>query len=84
MSFVGFVQKYYSCNNYAYSTLKPHFDLGLELAKKHGSNLSVIECVYKIQPKFYFFETESDKKTAQDQVANLKEELKKWKELAKK
>ena len=63
---------------------KKSFDLGLELAKKHGSNLSVIECVYKIQPKFYFFETESDKKTAQDQVTKLKEELKKWKELAKK
>ena len=61
---------------------KKSFDMGLELAKKLGSDLSVIECVYKIPPKFYFFETKSDKKIMQDQVKKLKEELKNWKELA--
>ena len=41
---------------------KKSFDMGLGLAKKLDANLSVIECVYKIPPKFYFFETKSDKK----------------------
>ena len=63
---------------------KKSFDLGLSLAKKYDAELSVIECVYKIQPKFYFFETESDKKIMQKQTLKLKEELKKWKELAQK
>ena len=63
---------------------KKSFDLGLSLAKKYDAELSVIECVYKIQPKFYFFETESDQKTMQEQTLKLKEELKKWKELAQK
>ena len=63
---------------------KKSFDLGLELAKKFGAELSVIECVYKIQPKFYFFETKSDKKTLQTQISKIKDELKKWKELATK
>ena len=61
---------------------KKSFDMGLGLAKKHNATLSVIECVYKIPPKFYFFETKSDKKIAQSQVTKIKEELKKWKELA--
>ena len=63
---------------------KKSFDLGLALAKKLGTELSVIECVYKVQPKFYFFETESDKKIIQEQISKLKDELKKWKELAEK
>ena len=63
---------------------KKSFDLGLGLAKKLDTKLSVIECVYKIQPKFYFFETESDKKIVQEQISKLKEELKKWKERAQK
>jgi len=41
------------------------FDIGLALAKKFDSELSIIECVYKIPPKFYFFETKSDKKSTQ-------------------
>ena len=61
---------------------KKSFELGLGLAKKLNAELSVIECVYKIQPKFYFFETDSDKKIMQKQTSKLKEELKKWKELA--
>ena len=63
---------------------KKSFDLGLALAKKFNTELSVIECVYKVQPKFYFFETQSDKKIMQEQISKLKEELKKWKELAQK
>ncbi|NIM26227.1 MAG: universal stress protein [Nitrosopumilaceae archaeon] len=63
---------------------KKSFDMGLGLAKKHNATLSVIECVYKIPPKFYFFETKSDKKIAQSQVTKIKQELKKWKELAAK
>ena len=63
---------------------KKSFELGLSLAKKFNAELSVIECMYKIQPKFYFFETDSDKKIMQKQTSKLKEELKKWKELAEK
>jgi len=63
---------------------KRSFDTGLELAKKFDSKLSVIECVYKIPPKFYFFETKSDKKITQEQTSKLKKELKKWKEIAQK
>jgi len=61
---------------------KRAFDIGLTLAKKFGGELSVIECVYKIPPKFYFFETKSDKKIIQKQIIKLKQELKKWKEMA--
>lgn len=63
---------------------KKSFDVGLALAKKFDSELSVIECVYKISPKFYFFETKSDKKIMQKQILKIKEELKKWKEIAQK
>jgi len=58
--------------------------MGLELAKKFDSILSIIECVYKIPPKFYFFETKSDKKITQEQTSKLKKEVKKWKEIAQK
>ncbi len=61
---------------------KKSFDMGLILAKKLDSDLSVIECVYKNPPKFYFFETKSDKKIAEKQMLKIKNELKKWKELA--
>lgn len=61
---------------------KKSFDMGLGLARKLDANLSVIECVYKIPPKFYFFETKSDKKITEKQIHKIKEELKKWKELA--
>ena len=61
---------------------KRAFDTGLALAKKFGSELSIIECVYKIPPKFYFFETKSDKKITREQILNLKQELKKWEEIA--
>jgi hypothetical protein len=54
------------------------------IAKKFDAELSIIECVYKIPPKFYFFETKSDKKIMQKQIFKLKEELKKWKEMAQK
>lgn len=63
---------------------KRSFDIGLALAKKFDSELSIIECVYKIPPKFYFFETKSDKKITQEQTSRLKKELKKWKEIAQK
>ena len=63
---------------------KRSFDMGLALAKKFDTELSIIECVYKIPPKFYFFETKSDKKIMQDQIFKLKQELKKWKGMAQK
>ena len=58
--------------------------MGLILAKKFDTELSIIECVYKTPPKFYFFETKSDKKIMQDQIFKLKQELKKWKGMAQK
>lgn len=63
---------------------KTSFDLGLEMAKKFDSELTVIECMYKTPPKFYFFETKSDKKNSQKQTAKLKAELETWKNLAQK
>ena len=63
---------------------KKSFDLGLEMAKRFDAELTVIECMYKTPPKFYFFETKSDKKTTQTQVDKLKEELENWKEIAQK
>lgn len=62
---------------------KKSFDIGLELAKKFDAELTVIECVYKIPPKWYFFETKSDKKITQNQVSKIKSELERWKEVAK-
>jgi len=63
---------------------KQSFNMGLALAKKFDSKLSVIECVYKTHPKFYFFESKSDKKIRQKQISKLKNELKTWKDLAQK
>jgi hypothetical protein len=63
---------------------KKSFELGLEMAKKFDSELTVVECMYKTPPKFYFFETKSDKKTTQVQMAKLKAELESWKSLAQK
>ncbi|MFB5635656.1 MAG: universal stress protein [Nitrosopumilus sp.] len=63
---------------------KKSFELGLEMAKKFDSELTVIECMYKTPPKFYFFETKSDKKTTQNQIAKLKAELENWKAVAQK
>ena len=60
------------------------FDLGLEIAKKFDAQLAVIECVYKIPPKLYFFETKSDKKVTQEQTVKIKKELENWKAIAKK
>ncbi len=62
---------------------KKSFDIGLELAKRIDSDLTVIECMFKIQPKLYFFETKSDKKIAQGQISKLKTELENWKKIAK-
>jgi hypothetical protein len=61
---------------------KKSFTIGLELAKKLGSELTIIECMYKIHPKLYFFETKSDKKIAQAQISKLKSELDNWKKMA--
>ena len=63
---------------------KKSFEMGLKMAKKFDSELSVIECVYKTPPKLYFFETKSDKKVTQSQLAKIKAELKNWKEIAQK
>jgi len=74
-------------NNIAVAIITPthtkkSFNIGLQLAKKFETELTVIECVYKIQPKFYFFETKSDKKVEQAQIARLKKELENWKKIA--
>lgn len=61
---------------------KKSFNIGLQLAKELGSELTIIECMYKIQPKLYFFETKSDKKIAATQISKLKEELEKWRKIA--
>lgn len=61
---------------------KKSFDVGLQLAKKFDSDFTVIECMHKIQPKLYFFETKSDKKIAQEQISKLKTELENWKKIA--
>ena len=63
---------------------KKSFELGLEMAKKFDSELMVIECMYKTPPKFYFFETKSDKKLTQNQTTKLKKELENWKGIAQK
>ena len=54
---------------------KKSFEMGLGLAKKLDANLSVIECVYKIPPKFYFFETKSDKQITEKQTSQIKKEF---------
>ena len=56
--------------------------MGLQLAKKFDAELTIIECVYKIPPKLYFFETKSDKKIAQSQISKIKKELENWKKIA--
>jgi len=63
---------------------KKSFELGLEMAKKFDSELTVIECMYKTPPKFYFYETKSDKKLTQNQTTKLKKELENWKGIAQK
>ena len=63
---------------------KKSFNIGLEMAKKFDSNFTVVECMYKIHPKLYFFETKSDKKVAQQQISKLKAELENWKKIAQK
>lgn len=63
---------------------KKSFSTGLQLAKKFNSKLTVIECLYKKQPRFYFFETESDKMITKEQTAKLKKELEEWKKIAQK
>lgn len=74
-------------NNIAVTIITPthtkkSFDIGIQMAKKFESELTVIECVYKIQPKFYFFETKSDKKTLERQKAKMKKELENWEKIA--
>jgi len=63
---------------------KKSFDIGLEMAKKFDTDFTVVECMYKIQPKLYFFETKSDKKIAQQQISKLKAELENWRKIAQK
>lgn len=61
---------------------KNSFTTGLEMAKKFNSEMTVMECLYKIQPRFYFFETESDKQVTRDQIEKLEKELEEWKKIA--
>src|SRR3990172_3738254 len=63
---------------------KKSFELGLVIAKKFDADFSVIKCVYKMPPKFYFFETRSDKEYAKKQREKTIKELAKWKEIASK
>jgi len=63
---------------------KKSFEMGLQLAKKFDAELTIIECVYKIPPKLYFFETKLDKKIAQSQISKIKAELDNWKKIAQK
>jgi hypothetical protein len=63
---------------------KKSFNIGLEMAKKFDTDFTVVECMYKIHPKLYFFETKSDKKIAQKQISKLKAELENWKKIAQK
>lgn len=63
---------------------KKSFDLGLHLAKKFESSLSVVECFYQKPPMFHFFETKSDKQALQKRKNKIKGELEKWEHLAKK
>ena len=41
---------------------KKSFELGLEIAKKFDSELTVIECMYKTPPKFIFLKQSQIKK----------------------
>jgi len=63
---------------------KNSFTTGLEIAKKFNSELTVMECLYKIQPRFYFFETEADKQVTREQMEKLENELEEWKKIAEK
>jgi len=53
---------------------KKSFDMGLVLAKKLDSDLSVIECVYKNPPKFY--ENGKPTQLAQDILKGKKHRVK--------
>lgn len=64
------------------SHTRKSFDMGLQLAKKFDAELTIVECVYKIPPKLYFFETKSDKKIAQSQISKIKKELENWRKIA--
>ena len=63
---------------------KRSFELGLELAKKLGCSLSVIECFYQKPPTFHFFETKTDKIALQKRKEQIKSELSKWEKAAAK
>lgn len=66
------------------SHTKNSFTTGLKLAKKFNSKLTVMECLYKIQPRFYFFETKEDKQVTKKQMEKLEKELEEWKKIAEK
>ena len=63
---------------------KKSFELGLELAKKLGCSLSVLECFYQKPPTFNFFETKTDKIALQKRKDKIKSELSKWEKAAAK
>lgn len=60
------------------------FEFGLEMAKKFGCSLSVIECFYQQPPMFHFFETKTDKIALQKRKNKIKNELEKWEKIAEK
>lgn len=59
------------------------FFVGLTLAKVFNGNMMVIECVYRKQPRFVFFETKNDKKAVAKQRIIAQKSLEKFTHLAK-
>jgi len=51
------------------------FLVALGMAKKFDSTVTAINCIYKHVPKFYFFETNSDKKSAEQQKKKASKSL---------
>ena len=62
--------------------IKPFF-VGIGIAKKFDSNLTVVECLYRSAPKFHFFETKSDKNQIENQKNEAKKSLEKLEKVAK-
>jgi len=56
------------------------FNQAISLAKNYNSKLSLIEYFLKKSPKYFFFETKSEKKAGKIQQTKVREQLKKFKE----
>jgi nucleotide-binding universal stress UspA family protein len=60
------------------------FSKGLSLAKNYGSKISLIEYFQRAPPKFFFFETSSEKESGKTKRAKARENLQKFKLTAEK